>query len=308
MGSIQSALLGFGAFKALQRCGLGLHFTVAENVIIQTTSVAVAMMPLTAGLMSVIPALGMLTETDNPPLGAVTLTTRELMLWTLSVAFFGAFAAVPLRRQTILKEKLRFPSGAATAKVIQLLHQRENGMVYFRLDDDDSGRNSEEQEDVEGGMIGLPETCSSFEIDGGGSGKSCEAYDIPGDWVTSLKALLLCFTLAFGYKILAELAEVDGHQILASFPIFTWIGWETVSRWGWVLYPAPGYIGQGMVFKNICSIQSCVFGLDHGTENKSFDVGRCIDGIRCTGADCQETGMGTRSDRQHRQWGFGFSD
>jgi uncharacterized oligopeptide transporter (OPT) family protein len=38
------------------------------------------------------------------------------------MAFFGVFVAVPLRYQTIIKEKLRFPSGTATASVIQTLH------------------------------------------------------------------------------------------------------------------------------------------------------------------------------------------
>ena len=49
MGSLQSAILGFGIFKVLEgRCGVkGL--SLAENVIIQTTAVATATMPLSAG-------------------------------------------------------------------------------------------------------------------------------------------------------------------------------------------------------------------------------------------------------------------
>lgn len=35
MGSLQSAILGFGIFKALQGFGLGKQFSVAENVIVQ---------------------------------------------------------------------------------------------------------------------------------------------------------------------------------------------------------------------------------------------------------------------------------
>jgi uncharacterized oligopeptide transporter (OPT) family protein len=38
------------------------------------------------------------------------------------LAFFGVFFAVPLRRQTILREKLKFPSGTATAHMIKVLH------------------------------------------------------------------------------------------------------------------------------------------------------------------------------------------
>jgi hypothetical protein len=37
MGSLQSAILGFGVFKVLQKFGYGHDFTVAENVIVQVS-------------------------------------------------------------------------------------------------------------------------------------------------------------------------------------------------------------------------------------------------------------------------------
>ena len=49
MGSLQSAILGFGIFKLLERFKCMKGFTVEENVIVQTTSVATATMPLAAG-------------------------------------------------------------------------------------------------------------------------------------------------------------------------------------------------------------------------------------------------------------------
>ncbi len=48
---------GFGVFKAGQRFGCLKDFTVAENVIVQTTAVATATMPLAAGFVGVVPAL-----------------------------------------------------------------------------------------------------------------------------------------------------------------------------------------------------------------------------------------------------------
>jgi uncharacterized oligopeptide transporter (OPT) family protein len=51
MGSLQSAILGFGIFKVLKKLGVVSGFSIAENVIVQTTSVATATMPL-AGLPS----------------------------------------------------------------------------------------------------------------------------------------------------------------------------------------------------------------------------------------------------------------
>ncbi len=44
----QSAILGFGAFQVLERYGFR-KLSVGENVILQTTSVATATMPLAAG-------------------------------------------------------------------------------------------------------------------------------------------------------------------------------------------------------------------------------------------------------------------
>ncbi|KAK9823302.1 hypothetical protein WJX72_001775 [[Myrmecia] bisecta] len=129
MGSLQSAILGFGAFRVLQKYHLASGFSVEENVIIQTTSVATATMPLAAGLVGVIPALSIMTPEQNPPYGAVTLSAGQLILWSLALAFIGVFCAVPLRVQTILREKLRFPSGTATANVIRTLHGLQDPML-----------------------------------------------------------------------------------------------------------------------------------------------------------------------------------
>ena len=75
-----------------------------------------------AGLVGVIPAMSIMTTEQNPPDGPVILSYGQLVLWSLALAFLGVFCAVPLRTQTILKEKLRFPSGTATANVIRTLH------------------------------------------------------------------------------------------------------------------------------------------------------------------------------------------
>lgn len=58
-------------------------------------------------------------DDNSPPL---ILSPSHLILWTFAVAFFGVFVAVPLRRQFIVKEKLVFPSGTATAQLISVLH------------------------------------------------------------------------------------------------------------------------------------------------------------------------------------------
>ena len=66
--------------------------------------------------------MSIMTPEQNPPDGPVILSYGQLVLWSLALAFLGVFCAVPLRTQTILKEKLKFPSGTATANVIRTLH------------------------------------------------------------------------------------------------------------------------------------------------------------------------------------------
>ena len=46
---MQSAVLGFGVFRVLERYGITSALSIGENVILQTTSVATATMPLAAG-------------------------------------------------------------------------------------------------------------------------------------------------------------------------------------------------------------------------------------------------------------------
>jgi hypothetical protein len=45
---------------------------------------------------------GKLTPEENPPHGPVVLNNGQLLLWSVALAFFGVFIAVPLRSQTIL--------------------------------------------------------------------------------------------------------------------------------------------------------------------------------------------------------------
>lgn len=136
MMSLQSALLGYAIFKLPTAEVLlrvlpkrvrrwlgedGRPFSPQENVVLQTTAVATGTLPLAAGLVGIVPALAQLTPALDGRL-PIDLSYVQLVGWSLGICFFGVFLASPLRRQVIVKERLVFPSGTATAQLIALLH------------------------------------------------------------------------------------------------------------------------------------------------------------------------------------------
>ena len=56
------------------------------------------------------------------PMMLQPLTLTQLILWASSVAFLGIFFAVPLRRQMIIVEQLRYPSGTAAGETIRAMY------------------------------------------------------------------------------------------------------------------------------------------------------------------------------------------
>ncbi|MFK7984797.1 MAG: OPT family oligopeptide transporter [Sandaracinaceae bacterium] len=117
-GSLIAALLGFAIFKVLGPA-LKTPYTRLEANITQTAGSGAGTMTSAAGLLSAIPAMGMLYAEDTP--GVPDLGYFELTFWGLSVAFLGIFFAIPLRKQMVVQEKLRFPTGTATAHTLMAM-------------------------------------------------------------------------------------------------------------------------------------------------------------------------------------------
>ncbi len=116
--SITAAITAFVVFKAWGRVAGGEHFTVLENNTMQTSASAAAAMA-GAGLVNAVPALMVLT---NRQLGFF-----ETAAWLISVAFLGVCFAIPLKRQMINVENLKFPSGIAAAETTLALHGEGEG-------------------------------------------------------------------------------------------------------------------------------------------------------------------------------------
>jgi len=107
-GSLIAAILGFSVWTVLHAGG-ARKYSVLETNITQTAGSAAGSMASAAGLLAAIPALYLLE---------INLSYIELTLWAFSVAYLGVFFAVPLRNQMVVVEKLRFPTGTATAETI----------------------------------------------------------------------------------------------------------------------------------------------------------------------------------------------
>ena len=117
--SITAAISAWVAFKGWGRVVRGgPHFTVLENNTMQTSASAAAAMA-GAGMVNAVPALMMLTHRQ--------LGFFQLAGWLTSVAFLGICFAIPLKRQMINVENLKFPSGVAAAETTMALHGEGEG-------------------------------------------------------------------------------------------------------------------------------------------------------------------------------------
>lgn len=236
--SMPASLIGFAFFRTLSR-HLDLPFTPVENVLVQTVAGSMGTMPLGCGFVGVMPALNyMLGEDESGPL---VLGIGKLCLWALGLCFFGVVFAVPLRRQVIIKEKLPFPSGTATALMIGVLHGKEGGtnLQVEQIPEDIDGRDVAEnsiddvlregQEDVRGATHN-----DNARADAEGLGD-----DLRGSWKARVRLLVISFGISGLYTFATYFVPV-----LRNLPVF---GSYLARSWLWTLNPSFAYVGQGII-------------------------------------------------------------
>ena len=118
--SITSSVLAFAIFNAAHKIFPSVRpLTTLENNTSQTAASAAAYMS-SAGLVSSIPAMTMLRAqgmTEIP-----VLSFGQLVAWLLAISALGVVVAIPLKRNMINAEQLRFPSGIVCAETIRTLH------------------------------------------------------------------------------------------------------------------------------------------------------------------------------------------
>jgi OPT family oligopeptide transporter len=116
--SITAAISAWVVFRGWALVSKAEHFTVLENTTMQTAASAAAAMA-GAGLVNAIPALMLITQRQ--------LSFWQVVAWLVSVAFLGVCFAIPLKRQMINVENLKFPTGIAAAETTLALHGEGEG-------------------------------------------------------------------------------------------------------------------------------------------------------------------------------------
>ena len=215
--AMPAALIGFAFFKTIANY-LDYPFTPVENVLVQTVAGAVGTMPLGCGFVGVLPALNFLLKPDEN--GPLVLGTWKLMVWAVGICFFGVFIAVPLRREVIIREKLKFPSGTATALMIGVLHGNagdtgngkiENPIETFRRRSGDMLRPTRTRENLaHDDTTNL--TATAAEPD--------EAIDHRDDWKAKIRLLVLAFALSALYVLLTAPTIYEGTDIVDPHILF----------------------------------------------------------------------------------------
>ncbi|TGO59280.1 hypothetical protein BCON_0046g00240 [Botryotinia convoluta] len=221
--AMPASLIGFAFFKTLSK-HLDLPFTPVENVLVQTVAGSMGTMPLGCGFVGVMPALNYMLKKEEQ--GPILLSTWKLILWSLGLCFFGVVFAVPLRRQVIIKEKLKFPSGTATALMIGVLHGKETtaGGPRISTSEDLDGINERESRNYTDESVADVEEVSKVE------GSS---------WKSKVKLLVISFGISGLYTL-----GTYFFPILRKLPIF---GTAIAQNWLWTLNPSLAYVGQGII-------------------------------------------------------------
>jgi uncharacterized oligopeptide transporter (OPT) family protein len=111
-GSITAALLSFMLFSTFKRLGR-TPYGALENNITQTTASSAAIMGFVAGLPGPIPALTLLGH---------SFPGWAIALMGAAIGMVGIFAATLLREKLVVEDALPFPTGRATAELIETMY------------------------------------------------------------------------------------------------------------------------------------------------------------------------------------------
>lgn len=235
MMGLPSSLLSFAIFKSMQN-HLSYPYSDVENVFAQSLAVAVGTGPLAFGLVGVVPALEKFLTPEEAGVSPknsddwhLQFSLFQLIILCSGLAFFGVFFAVLLRRQIIVKEKLKFPSGSASATLISVLHKTKVRET-----------NEESVSEVRQGYISLNE-----------ENRETHLRDSDETYLSNIRLLSIAFSGSAGYTVLSYFLPV-----VRNLPIF---GSTLAKSYLWTFQPSPAYIGQGIIM-GLPTVSSMLFG------------------------------------------------
>jgi len=112
--AITACILSYAIWTALYRAGVArTPMTILENNCMQSTASSAGYS--TGGTLISAFAAWMLINGTAMPLG-------EMLAWVFLLSVLGVTMAIPMKRQMINVEQLRFPSGIAAAETLRALH------------------------------------------------------------------------------------------------------------------------------------------------------------------------------------------
>ncbi|KAI8630856.1 OPT superfamily oligopeptide transporter [Xylariaceae sp. FL1651] len=235
MMTMPASLLGFGIFRTLSR-HLTFPFSPVENVLVQSVAGGMAIMPLGCGFVGVLPAMEYLLEPSEQ--GPINLSMGKLIIWSLGLCYFGVVFAVPLRRQVIIREQLKFPSGFSTAVLIGVLHGKGHTQNGGALDSSKAatfGSLALENRPLMEAQDANDEEDRIEPVEGPSHIAPAKKYS----WASNIRLLLITFGISGLYTLCAYF-----FPVLRNLPIFGTVAAET---WLWTLNPSFAYVGQGII-------------------------------------------------------------
>jgi len=126
--AITASILAYALWNGMEKVGIAKSpLTILETNCMQSTASSAGYSTGTT-MTSAIAALLMLSATEANPAGE-HLPWFVLGTWTLSLAMLGTVIAIPMKRNMINGERLRFPSGVAAAVTLQSLYSKGSEAV-----------------------------------------------------------------------------------------------------------------------------------------------------------------------------------
>lgn len=140
------------------------------------------------------------------------------------------------RRQVIVREKLKFPSGFSTAVLISVLHGH----------DATSSRQEQLDRAARGGYASLVYRRDSGDPVTGHDAESCTDSESVQhnpveqfEWASNMRLLVICFVVSGALTV-----STFFYPVLRNIPVF---GSVAASQWLWTFNPSLAYVGQGLI-------------------------------------------------------------